>query len=259
MPEINEIHEIINKLKSHFKNTQLLSINILDKIYLEKKSSLTLKEYEYINTLLKQSPYIIDSFNSKGKFSYIKLTSSTSSPKYFYIGLTYGLKGEILYELNDKVQISFDTDKNSFYYYDRLKFGNITLYKNNTELNKKLDSIGYDVLEITIDQFNDILFNTKNMYICDFLMNQKLISGIGNHLRTEILYSSNIHPLSKTHSLQKIHINKLFNNIKLFSSKSSSKINNNIYDKKIDINNNTIHILKINNRKIYYTDSQELL
>lgn len=64
------------------------------------------------------------------------------------------------------------------------------------------------------------LFTTKirnprisSKYICDFLMEQKHMAGIGNYLRAEILYRAKINPLKKLESFLDGDIEKLYKSI----------------------------------------------
>jgi len=49
------------------------------------------------------------------------------------------------------------------------------------------------------------------------IMDQKTISGIGNYLRSDILYLSKINPFRKVNKLSDAEINTIFNNSKLLT------------------------------------------
>ena len=64
------------------------------------------------------------------------------------------------------------------------------------EVYEKLKSIGPDFLKDGFgpDQFYNLLKKYPNKTISEFLMNQKIVSGIGNYLKAECLYDAKISP-----------------------------------------------------------------
>ena len=70
------------------------------------------------------------------------------------------------------------------------------------------------------------------------MINQKIISGIGNYLRADILYLSKINPFRKIRKLNNDEIEILFNNCKIltwcnYDIKQAIRLN--IYNKKIKL------------------------
>jgi formamidopyrimidine-DNA glycosylase len=65
----------------------------------------------------------------------------------------------------------------------------------------------------TLDIWNKCISNTriKNKPVAEFLLEQKYVSGIGNYLRAEILYSSKIHPERELKNLSSEEKELLFN------------------------------------------------
>jgi endonuclease-8 len=93
------------------------------------------------------------------------------------------------------------------YFDDERHYGKINIYYNYFELNKKLEKIGVDILQDVLINGDDIgkdLYDNwflsfknkrlKNREVCKHLLEQKYFSGIGNYLKSEILYESRIHP-----------------------------------------------------------------
>jgi formamidopyrimidine-DNA glycosylase len=80
-------------------------------------------------------------------------------------------------------------------------------------LNIKLSQLGPDFLnndDFDLDLFTKILKKRKKSNISTILMNQKIISGIGNYLKSEILYAARINPHRSVASLNEEDIDKLF-------------------------------------------------
>jgi formamidopyrimidine-DNA glycosylase len=79
--------------------------------------------------------------------------------------------------------------------------------------------IGPDIMEhdTTLEIFKEQLLKTRNLHkeIGIVLMNQKVISGIGNYLRADILYMSKICPFRKVNKLSDIEIEVIFKNSKI--------------------------------------------
>ena len=82
-------------------------------------------------------------------------------------------------------------------------FGTMKLC-NRCDLEKKLKKLGPDVItdKITARDFIDIVRSTKqDKLIGLFLLNQNKISGIGNYLRSDILFHAKISPFRTLKSL----------------------------------------------------------
>jgi endonuclease-8 len=98
------------------------------------------------------------------------------------------------------------------YYDDKRNFGKIILISPQ-EYQIKLSDIGPDLLSDVIDPkdwYTKIKNNRiKPKMICDFLLEQKYFSGIGNYLKSEILYICKIKPDRPLCSLSDEEINKI--------------------------------------------------
>jgi formamidopyrimidine-DNA glycosylase len=119
------------------------------------------------------------------------------------------------------LNVEFKSSKGSLFYYDTLSFGTIKVIKGIDELNKKLKTLGPDIMDIGTDLvvFKTQIKKSKNLEkeIGVVLMDQKTISGIGNYLRSDILYLSKIDPFRKVNKLSDAEINTIFNNCKLLT------------------------------------------
>lgn len=91
-----------------------------------------------------------------------------------------------------------DFSKEGFdiFFNDIRHFGTIKFVKGEEELTKKLNSLGPDMLGAppTEREFIYLIRKQGNKNICQVLMNQKVISGVGNYLKSESLYSAGISP-----------------------------------------------------------------
>lgn len=91
------------------------------------------------------------------------------------------------------------------YYDDSRHFGLIEIVLSTADLNTRLKTIGPDLLSdnVTNEIWMDVIrkFITKvrsgrmkDRQICDFMLNQRFVSGIGNYIRAEALYRAKIRP-----------------------------------------------------------------
>jgi formamidopyrimidine-DNA glycosylase len=152
---------------------------------------------------------------------------------------------------------------------DQRKFGHISLVHNFDELISQND-LGIDALNITAEEFFEIIHAKKGM-IKSILMNQSLISGIGNLYADEILFQAGIHPKSKGNRIPEEKMKKLFstmNKVLKTAIKYVAKsddfppdflINHRKENKDCPGSCGKIDITKINGRTTYFCDAcQEL-
>lgn len=100
---------------------------------------------------------------------------------------------------------------------DSRKFGTVTLYKSEEVKNSKhLKNLGPDALDnsLDIEILKTQLMKRKNTPIKTVLLDQTLITGIGNIYSDEILFLADIHPLRKPISLSEVEWKKLWKNVK---------------------------------------------
>ena len=134
---------------------------------------------------------IISEVCCKGKFIYFKFQDGSSlwstlgmsaawqkkktKHSRFYIKTTYG---------------------NEVFFNDIRNFGTLKYVTTKKELDKKLMTLGPDVLSsyVATELFKERLDKKPKWTIAKALMNQSVISGIGNYLKAEILYSAKISP-----------------------------------------------------------------
>lgn len=116
------------------------------------------------------------------------------------------------------VVFSFKESRSSLVFCDARKFGKVTLIDSNFKEQKEhpLSLLGPEPLEEKFDfgQFKKQLFLKKNGKIKTVLMNQSIISGIGNIYSDEMLWLSSIHPESKVENIPLKNTKKLYLSMK---------------------------------------------
>jgi len=218
MPEIIEVKKYVDFLNYHLKNDTIIEINILNGRY---KKHGPFENYD----LFKKKDIKIDQVKSKGKFIYFELKNMAD---YVFFN-TLGLSGGWVFSNNDtkikkyklpktlyKIYKEYNNEsykqykKNSInhlniefklksggslFYFDVLSFGTFKICSKD-KLANKLNQIGPDLLmaEMNVELFKERLMLKKNDYIGFVLLNQKIISGIGNYLRADALWLAKISP-----------------------------------------------------------------
>lgn len=207
MPEISECALMADAIREIMNNHLLQKIEVISGRYV--------KGLPNLEQLSGELPLKINRVNVKGKFCWIELDGG------WIIAITFGMAGGIYYEptpdvLEDyglsvgkkvtreeymkhfHVRFSSETGE-CFYFGDPRHFGTITLTQNRKEIDKKLASLGPDMLTgppITDAEFISIFrgkkFAQKN--ICKVLMEQQAVSGVGNYIKAEVLYACRINP-----------------------------------------------------------------
>jgi len=234
MPEIIEIKNYTDFIKKNIFNKNLLDIKIIGGRY-KKHGPFT--NYDNIKILL---PLKILDVSSKGKFMYITLENE------IYLGITLGLSGGWFFKKNNSEKIIHGLESNKYdkdivnkyiesslkhinveficssgilYFYDQLSFGSIAVFDSKLKIDKKLSTIGVDIIDetTTFKIFKEQIIKNKNLdkEIGNVIVNQKIISGIGNYLRADILWMSKISPFKKVKDISDDELKKIYNNAKL--------------------------------------------
>ena len=112
--------------------------------------------------------------------------------------------------------IELDTDEILWFRNPRC-LATLEFTSKNSVLQKYLNKLGPDILteDFNLDIWKQLIQKHSNKNITAFLMNQNIISGIGNYIKAEALYYCKVSPLRKTGSLCDIESDKLFEGIKI--------------------------------------------
>lgn len=171
----------------------LINGKIIEKFDILAKSKLNIKNNIDLNIVF---PLKVSKVANNGKLSWIIFVDENGK-KYWFIQ-TYGLKGGWNKTKNQTSKFSMTIYNGvTLYYNDKVNYGNQLFTDNQADFDKKLKERGFNLSrdDFTFTEFHKIINKLrKNTNICVFLMNQKYISGIGNILKVQILYSAGISP-----------------------------------------------------------------
>ncbi len=211
MPELPEVETIKNDLITCCLNKTVKKVYIYQNHlrYKIDKNIMNIENKKFIY-IKRYSKYILIKFNNKN-----------------YILIHLGMSGNI-YILNKNTKITKHdhidiilNNKKIIRYNDIRKFGFFLWYKNKKKIQSLLNKLGPEPLS---KNFNTkYLYNiTKKRTLCihNLIMNNKIISGIGNIYANECLYYANILPYKPSNKLKPKNIKQLVKYIKKILKKS---------------------------------------
>lgn len=219
MPEGPEVKYHAQYYSRRFKDAKLKDIKIISGRYKRKKP-------EGLTGFMKELPTKILSIKSKGKFIYFEFDNG------YYLWNTLGLTGDWLLEEDKYLRLEFITDNESLYFSDMRNFGTLKFSDSEEELEKKLASLGPDILDkdTTYEVFKGRVDKQKDSKVlAPLLLNQKFLSGIGNYIRSEALWYARLSPHRTMGSLSESDLKRLYKAIMVvgwtnFSIKKGMKI-----------------------------------
>lgn len=199
MPEGPEVRTMVNGLQK-YKNSSLESIKILSGRYKKHCGPNRMKEF------LKTLPDKIESINNKGKFIWIEMKSGWS------IWITLGMTGYFVNRKMKHAHIKFETSKGIFYMRDMRNFGCISFCDNKECLKSKLNKLGPDLIveKIPKDYLYKKIKGTKSKKIIgEYLLDQSVLSGVGNYIRADVMYLAKINPFKSIQEITEEEANRI--------------------------------------------------
>jgi len=204
MPELPNVETLKKYIGTTSLNKKIINVEIKNTKILENISK------EKIIHRLKRNKFVHT--YRHGKYIFIKTNRAT------WLILHFGMTGYIKYfkNLDDesshtRLLITFDNNYHLAYYNQRL-FGKIS-FTNNKEKYITQKTLGVDALNLDYNGFKELMANRRSK-IKPILINQQLISGIGNIYADEVLFQSGIHPETKINNLSPKKIKDIYMNIK---------------------------------------------
>jgi formamidopyrimidine-DNA glycosylase len=227
MPEIVEIKKYCDFIKKQVLNKKVKQVRILKGRY--KKHG----KFDGYQEFIQDLPLKLLNVQSKGKFMYFTFEENYTlfctlglsggwtfknkdSDKYKFPEIMEFLNIKDIEEYRDKslehLNLEFKFDKGSLFFFDILSYGTISISKDEEKLQKKLKELGPDIMDInlTLKTFKEQLKKQEKKKIGVVIVNQKLLSGIGNYLRADILWVAKISPHRQVKDLSDLELKKIF-------------------------------------------------
>ncbi len=194
MPEIAEVETVRNTLKKRILNKKIVDIDILYKNIIESniddfKKDLINKSFIDIK---RKGKWLIFETEDRYLLSHLRMEG-----KFFIKN-----KDEEIVK-HEHVIFTFD-DNSTLRYHDTRKFGRMILINKEDLLKTKIGELGYEPLDknLTSDYLLD-KFKNKKLPIKTVLLDQSIISGLGNIYVNEVLFYAKINPLREAKSITK--------------------------------------------------------
>jgi len=203
MPELPEVETIKRDLQKLIIKRTISSVDVIEPKSIRNRSSFFKKK-------LTGSHFV--SIGRKGKLLIMELSSSD------FLLARLGMTGQLIYcqknlpGKHTRVAINFQNGSKLFFN-DIRKFGYLFLA---TKLEKDsiLKNIGIDPLDngFNLGYFKDLIGNKKGA-LKAFLLDQKMVSGIGNIYADEICFDSRLKPDKNIRNLNDNEVKRLYNSI----------------------------------------------
>ena len=200
MPELPEV----NTFREYFDGTSL-NQKIVDVSISDGKIIRNIVEDDFIDSLVNRT--FIGS-KRRGKYMFAQLDNSA------HILFHFGMTGDIKYYSEDEERPKYERfhilfEGGSKLGFDCLrKFGRIEYIEDIDDYIEQL-GLGEDALEITEAGFLQKM-EGRSGPIKGFLLNQKLLAGVGNLYADEICYQTRVHPGSKVNAIPKKKRKEIF-------------------------------------------------
>jgi formamidopyrimidine-DNA glycosylase len=214
---------LANQIRKRFKNKTLQTAQIIKGRY--RKHSLKGWK-EFVNS----GPHKLNDVMKKGKVLFLFFVEGWA------IIVRFGMTGWFYFDpKNIDGDIIFEFDKGkTLIFYDPRHFGTLTLTKNVDDVLREMESIAPDILDLTVS-FKDIKDRipqvNPNFTLDKVLMDQKLIlSGIGNIIKSEVMYDAMISPQRKIKDISEKEWKKIFSSARKISNQVFKEIQNDSED-----------------------------
>jgi len=230
MPELPEVETTVSGLKKEILKLKILNVwtnlNTKDK---RKRDTIANKKYfkyfkketsgKKINSIERRAKNILINLSSqKTILIHMKMTGHLLFGKYKFSNKKNRWmpkeNGPLLDPYNRFIHVVFSLSNGKHLTFsDSRKFGKITLLETKeVHKTKHLITLGPEPLEntFTFEKFKERLLKRPNGKIKTVLMNQEIISGIGNIYSDEILWLSDIHPERKVIKINKTELKNMF-------------------------------------------------
>lgn len=149
-------------------------------------------------TLRSHLPLQIQSVGVKGKFIYWLLDGEWSVWNTLGMSGQWWLSGEPDSHCHVSFQLVTEEGPHTVYFRDVRNFGTLRFMHGMAQLEQQLGRLGPDVLadtSITREEWLSRIRKYNHWTLPKFLMDQSKVSGVGNYLKAEVLYATNLSPL----------------------------------------------------------------
>ncbi len=202
MPELPEVETIVRQIAARYLSARIIEVTANPVIIFQNITAAAFKQSLEGKTLLKVERY--------GKFMY--WTVDDVYPVYHLgmSGIFISDSATSLYPRHIHIHFRF-SDGLQLFFQDVRKFSKIYLYRQIPNF----AHLGPDPTQenFTLNNFKKLL-HLRKLVLKSFLMDQRVLAGIGNIYASEILFDAGLRPARNTQSLTEREIKTLYHSIK---------------------------------------------
>lgn len=269
MPELPEVETVRKALLLKLKSKTIKDLTILhDNIFKDQNTKEVIKNIknQTINDIKRRGKWLMFELDDYYLLSHLRMEG-----KYLYrdINTKVGKHELVIFNINNEFELR---------YQDVRKFGKMYLVKKDNLNMSPLKNLGLEPWDKKLTPYYLLKkYKNKNVKIKTLLLDQSIITGIGNIYADEILFKSKLNPHKKGKDLTEKDCLKIIENTKTILSKAileggttirsytseegvTGLFQNNLYvhqreGEKCQICNSIIQKDKINGRSSYYCPS----
>ncbi len=192
MPELPEVETVVRSLRPLITGAVIRSAVFRSKL-------VTRGDFSVVARAL--AGMTIQSVKRTGKHIFLFLERG-------FIHVHLGMTGKLLWNGLESpyTRAVLETDRGRLVYDDIRQFGRVNYYK---AMPKHLAALGEDALLVSFEDFFAQM-RRRRVYIKALLLNQNVISGVGNIYADEMLFQARIHPKTRADRLSRAKASKLF-------------------------------------------------
>ena len=232
MPELPEVQTTVNILNKKVKGLVILGVwTDYNSAFHAGKNNIKNKKYfpffrkEILNKKIlgverRAKNVLINVSGNKTILVHLKMTGHLLYGKYKFENQKWlpVEVGPLADPYNRFIHLAFSlSDKNTLVLSDARKFAKVFVFDTDKISDMDdLEKLGPEPLEksFTYKIFKEKLYKKPNGKIKTVLMDQTIISGIGNIYSDEVLWMSSIHPLSKVKNIPEKNLKSLYESVK---------------------------------------------
>lgn len=207
MPELPEVETVTNGLSVVLKGGRVFSIKFYRQDLREKIPVVLVKKIlvgQIIDSVVRRSKYILLGTEKGYVISHLGMTGSyltrtTPIPQFAHTHFVIGVK-------------SLEHSKIFIHYVDPRRFGRLSATYEDPYAHPFLSSLGVEPLEHSSHQLGKYLYarsRKRLMSVKNFIMDAKIVVGVGNIYACESLFKAGISPLRQAGKISKSKYSKL--------------------------------------------------
>ncbi|MDD4706326.1 MAG: DNA-formamidopyrimidine glycosylase [Bacilli bacterium] len=200
MPELPEVRTVASILKKELLNQKITAIKVIFPKVISKDSlDINLLINKKLKDIKTYGKYLLFDYDN-----YILISHLRMEGKYFIKNKNDSI------EKHEHIIFIFN-DNTSLRYHDTRKFGRIELIKKGElSKNKSLSKLALEPFDIDINDLYQKIIKKKTP-IKTILLDQTIISGLGNIYANEVLYNSEINPFKLGKDMTFNEVKKIVN------------------------------------------------